>query len=119
MYHLQNKHKERSMSIDDRENHAATHHNTTEANLDHESMRIAREIAQRRVSNQMQMNEEGHPNLKFDVDPLEPDYSLLPSQRALCAKQQREGKGGTPSEITAASRTERKSSIVEKVQRFG
>ncbi|EXJ75442.1 uncharacterized protein A1O5_02138 [Cladophialophora psammophila CBS 110553] len=65
------------------------------------------------------MNEEGHPNLKFDVDPLEPDHSLPPSQRALYAKQQRDAKGETPSGITAASQTGRKSPIVEKVQRFG
>ncbi|KIW23653.1 hypothetical protein, variant [Cladophialophora immunda] len=111
MYHFQNKTKERSMSIEDRETYAATHHNTTEANLDHESMKVAKEIGQRRISNQVKVNAEGHPNLKYDIDPLEPDHSLPPSQRALYAKRERKAKGETPSEFAAATTEERKSSM--------
>ncbi|KIY03715.1 uncharacterized protein Z520_00406 [Fonsecaea multimorphosa CBS 102226] len=119
MYHFQNKPKERAMSVEDRENHAATHHNTTEANLNNESMKVAKEIAARRASNEVEMNREGHPNLKFDVDPLEPDHSLPPSQRTLYAKQDREAKGEVPSHVADASTATRNGSIVEKVQRFG
>ncbi|OQV05792.1 hypothetical protein CLAIMM_10464 [Cladophialophora immunda] len=95
MYHFQNKTKERSMSIEDRETYAATHHNTTEANLDHESMKVAKEIGQRRISNQVKQ-----------------DRSFLsPSQRALYAKRERKAKGETPSEFAAATTEERKSSM--------
>jgi hypothetical protein len=54
MYHLKNQAREKSMSHDDRKVSASEHHNTSLENYDAASQDIAKDIAQRRTSNQIQ-----------------------------------------------------------------
>jgi hypothetical protein len=54
MYHLKNEPREKRMSVDDREGHAAEHHGTAEANYDTASRNVAKEIATGRAANHIE-----------------------------------------------------------------
>jgi hypothetical protein len=54
MYHLKNEPREKRMSDDHRESHAAEHHGTTEANYDAASRNVAKEIATDRAAHHIE-----------------------------------------------------------------